>query len=102
MHTRLQQGVDHLLGVETRQEPESAAGQQRHVGGDEEPMGVEDRQGVEQRVDAGEAPQRRQGGGIGTEILVGQHRSLGAAGGSRGVEQGREIVGLPRHRGKMR
>ena len=97
---RLGQAVDHLVDLEARQPDHRAARQQDDVGGDEEPVGVEDRQGVEEDVAVGEAPGRDQHLGVRDEVVVGQHRALRAPGGARRVEDRGEVVGPAVDRGE--
>ena len=58
---------------------------------------MEDRQRVQQPVVGGEAPGVAQGRRVGGEVAVAEHGALGAAGGARGVEDGREVVLAARH-----
>jgi hypothetical protein len=91
------QQVQHLVGVEFRQENHAAAVQQHAMGGDEQPMGVEDRQSVQQHVVGPEAPNLVQHQRIGRQIAVAQHRALGPPGGAGGIQDRRDIVGRARH-----
>ena len=97
----------HYLGrIELRQEQHARAGQQRRVRGHEQAMHVEQRQRMQQHVlVAGlalflEAPELVEHQRIGTQVAVAEHRALAAAGGARGVQDGRQILGLARNRGK--
>ena len=65
-------------------------------------MGMEDRQRVQQHVIPREAPIAGQDLCIGQEVLLGQHGALGAPGGTRGIEQRREIIGPPLGIGEFR
>ena len=58
---------------------------------------MEERQHVQEHVAAAESPGRVQHPRVGVEVVVGEHRALGLAGGARGVEERREVVGLARH-----
>ena len=97
-HGRPRHQLEDPVDVELRQEDHRRAGEQRDVGRDEEPVGVEDRQRMDQHVVGGVGPGLAQRLGVRDEVAVGQHRALGAAGGARGVEQRREIVGRALHR----
>ena len=55
---------------------------------------MEQRQGVQQHVVVPPAPTPAQGLGIGTNVVVGQHRALGAARGARGVNQGGQVIAI--------
>ena len=81
-----------FAGIEFRQEDHRGAGKEHRVDGHEQAVGVIDRQGVDQHVACGDAPIVDEGEGVRGEIAVGQHRALGAAGGSRGVEDRRKVV----------
>ena len=72
---------DHVR-IELRQEDHRGAREQRDVARHEQAVGVIDRQGVDQHVLVGEAPVVDQRIGVRGEIVVRQHRALGAAGGA--------------------
>ena len=95
---RARQGGDDRVGVEARLKDHRRAGDQRDIDGDEQAVGMEDRQRVDEDVVGAEAPQLGQRPRVGGEIVVGQHRALRAPGGARGVEDGGEIVGAARDR----
>ena len=97
-HGRPRHQLEDPVDVELRQEDHRGVGEERDVGRDEEAVGVEDRQRVDQHVVRGEAPGVDQGPGVRDEVSVGQHRALGAAGGARGVEQRGQVVGRTLHR----
>ena len=84
---------DKVVDVERRQEDHRAAGKQDHIGRDEQAVGVEDRQGVQQHVVAREAPGFDQCFGVRQQIVVGQHGALRAPRRAGRVEQCREIIG---------
>ena len=94
--SRARQRRDHRVGVEARLEDHRRAGEQRDIGGDEQAMGMEDGQRVDQHVVGGEAPELDERLGVGGEIVVGEHRALRAPGRARGVEDGGEIVARAR------
>ncbi len=96
-HRRARQCFEHRADLELRQPQHACTRQQRTVQRDEQAVHVIDRQRVQQRVAAGEAPAVDQHRGVRREIAVRQHRALGAPGRSRRVEDRREIVG-PGHR----
>ena len=77
---RLRHAGDEVVDVERRQEDHRAAGQQHHVGGDEQAVGVEDRQRVQEHVICREAPGLDQRFGVGEQIVVRQHGALRAPG----------------------
>ena len=95
---RPRQRGDDRVGVEARLEDHRRPGGQRDVHRDEQAVGMEDRQRVDQHVVGAEAPQLGERQRVGREIVVGQHRALRAPGGPRGVEDGGEIVGAARDR----
>ena len=82
---------DHVR-VELRQEAHAGAGHQDHVAGHEQPMGMEDRQGMDQSVVLVEAPGLDQRLGVGAKIAMAQHGALGAAGGAGGVEDRGQVI----------
>ncbi len=85
MWVSARRGAEPLIQIEFRQEDHAAAGCQNDVGGNEQPMRVEDRQRVQQDVICREAPFPDQGQGIRKQIVLGQHGALGTAGRSGGV-----------------
>ncbi len=95
-HAHHRRGLRHqahdLVRIEFRQEDHRRAGHQRDVGRHEQPMGVEDGQRVQQHVVGREAPVIDQRQRVGGQVVVAQHRALGAARGARRVEDGGEIV----------
>jgi hypothetical protein len=95
-HRRIRHLAHHLVHVEAGQEDHLAAVQEGAVERDEEPVDVKDRQSVEQHVARHEAPQLVQRARVALQIAVAQHRPLGAAGGARGVADGRDVVGADR------
>ena len=86
-----------LVRVELRQEDHRCTGEQRYVAGHEQAVGVVDRQGMDEHVVRGEAPDILQGQCVRDEIVVRQHRSLGAARRARGIEDRSQIVSRPLH-----
>ena len=84
--------LDDEIRIEFRQEDHRRAREQRDVAGHEQAVGVIDRQRVDQHVLVGEAPVIDQRERIRRQIVVRQHRALGAARGARGVEDRGEIV----------
>ena len=80
--------------VETGQEDRRSAAQQGAVQGDEQAMHMEQRQGVQQHVVVPPAPAPAQGYGIGADVVMGQHRALGAARGAGGVHQGGQVIAI--------
>ena len=97
-HGRPRHQLEDPVDVELRQEDHRRAGEERDVGRDEEAVGVEDRQSMDQHVIGGVGPSFAQRERVRDEVAVGQHRALGASGGARGVEQRGEIVGRALHR----
>ena len=80
--------------IETGQENRRGTAQQGAVQGDEQAMHMEQRQGVQQHVVVPPAPTPAQGFGIGANVVVGQHRALGAARGAGGVNQGGQVIAI--------
>ncbi|MPM57017.1 hypothetical protein SDC9_103834 [bioreactor metagenome] len=70
--------------------------------GDEQPVRMKDRQGVDQHVAAllarAPAPVLLEHESVREQIAMREHRSLAAPRGAAGVENGSQIVGLARHR----
>ena len=91
---RARQEAHHLLGVEFRAEQHRGIGQEGHVRGHEQAVRVVDRQGVDQDVVGRELPGVAQREGVRDEVAVRQHRTLGAPGRARRVEDGGEVVRL--------
>ena len=83
---------DHRVGIEAVLEDHRRPGQQRDVDGDEEAMGVEDGQRVNEPVGGRKPPAVDEGEGVRREVPVGQHRAFRAAGGAGGVKDRRQIV----------
>ena len=81
-----------LIKVEPGQEDHGAGGAENDVGRHEQPVSVVDGQDVQQYIPRGEMPGLDQGIGIGTQVAVRQHRSLGPPGRAGGVEDYREIT----------
>ena len=95
----LAQGESQLLGVERIEKDDLAAVAERqeeigHLG-----QHVEERQHAEQSVSGTDGDELADALQLGGEIAVGEHDALGIAGGSRGVDDGRDIVGLHGSRG---
>jgi hypothetical protein len=88
---RLRQQPQHLVGIELLQEDHRAARDHHGIGGGEQAVRVIERQRVKEHVLVGETPALHQHLRVGGEIAVAEHRALGAAGGSRGVEDGGEV-----------
>ena len=101
-HGRARHQLDDQFGIELRQEDHRGAGEQRDVARHEQAVGVIDRQRVDQHVVVGEAPVVDQRERVRREIVVRQHRALGAAGGARRVEDRGEIVVGARDRCEFR
>ena len=101
-HARARHQPHHLGGVEPRHEQHRRAAGQRRVGGDEQPVRVEDRQGVEQRVGGREAPSLDQRQRVGQEVVVGQHGALRAPRGAGRVQDRGEVARASRHVGEIR
>ena len=98
----LAQGERQLLGVERIEKDDLAAVVERqeevgHLG-----QHVEERQDSEQGVSGTDGDEPADALELGGEIAVGEHDALGIAGGSRGVDDGRDIVGLDGSRGEIR
>ncbi len=92
-HRGLGQQADHLVVVEPRQPDHRPAVQQDAVQGDEQPVHVEDGQGMQQHVPRPEPPGLVQRQGVGRQIAVAEHGALGPAGGAAGVDDGRQVAG---------
>ena len=97
---RPRERIDHLAGVEARQELQARAGGQGDVRRDEQAVAVEQRQRVKEHVRRPESPRPSQRERAGRHRAVAQHRALRPAGGTRRVEQRRDVVGAPRHDGR--
>ena len=97
---RLRHRLEDRVGVKALEEDHPRPGQQCDVGGDEQPVGVKDRQRVDQHVAVGKAPVIAQGFRVAGQVGVAQHRALGAPGGARRVQNGGQIVRSARHRRK--
>lgn len=78
--------------------PACDAGEERHVAGHEQAMGMVDWQGMEKRVIGSKAPDLFQGQRVGNEVVVRQHGSLGAARRPRCVEDRSQVLARPLHR----
>ena len=70
------------IGVEPGLKQHCRAGKQRDIDGDEQAVGMEDRQRVNEDVVRGEAPEIDENLGVGDKVVVGQHRALRAARGA--------------------
>ena len=99
-HPHERRGLRHeanqLLRVGPGQEDHATARQQDHVGRHEEPVGMEDRQGMQQDIRRGEGPFLRQGAGIGEQVALAQHRALGTPRRAGSIEKGGQIRFCPR------
>ena len=93
--------LDQRVQVEALQQDHRGAGGQHRVGGHEQPVGVEDRQRVQQHVRGAEAPAFRQGLGVGEQVVLGQHGAFRPPGGAGGIQQGGQVVSAARRRGKV-
>ncbi|ESX22226.1 hypothetical protein X766_01885 [Mesorhizobium sp. LSJC255A00] len=96
-HCRAGQERDDAAGVEFLLEQHRGAGHQGDVGGDEQAVRVEDRQGMDQHVIPGETPLLDQHARIGGQVFVAEHGALGASGGARCVKDCGQIVRPARH-----
>ncbi len=92
-HRAARQGAQHGVGLELREEHHRRASDEGAVGGDEQPVGVEDGQRVQQHVVAREPPQPGQREAVGRQVAVAQHRPLRLARGAAGVQHGGQVVG---------
>ena len=70
------QGGQHLLQIKAGQEDHLAAGQKADVRGHEQPVGVKDRQGMQQHVLVGKGPEIGKHPGIGQQVVMAQHGAL--------------------------
>ena len=68
--------------IELGQKQYGSASQHEGVGGHEKPVGVVDRQGVDEHVGGAEAPEVHQSEGVRRQIVMAQHGALGAARGA--------------------
>ena len=68
---------------------------------DEKTMHMKDRQRMNEAVLRRELPKVHQCLGIGQKIAVAEHRALRLSGRTRGVNNGRKVTPLPRHRGRF-
>jgi hypothetical protein len=84
--------LDDQVGIKCRQKDHRGASEQRDVAGHEQAVGMIDRQRVDQHVLVGKAPVIDQAERVGREIVMRQHRTLGAASGAGRIEDGGEIV----------
>ena len=80
-------GVD----IERRQQNHRGTRRQRDVDGDEQPMDVKQRQRMQQDIAGRVTPTGFQAIGVRGQISVREHRTLGAARGTGGVENRRQI-----------
>ena len=96
----LRQQVDDLVGIKPGQENHRPARQQGHIGGDKQPMGVKDRQGVQQHIIRSKAPSLHQHLCVRQQIALGQHRPLGPACRARRVQDGGQIIPVTADRGE--
>ena len=85
------QMTQHLLCIELRQQQHRRPALQHAVAGDEETVGVEDGQRVEEHVIRPKPPGALQDLGVGSEVAMTQHRPLRSPGGAGGVQQRRRI-----------
>ena len=69
-HRRGGQRREHRVQIELRQQDHAGARKQRDIGGDEQAVDVKNRQGVQQHILRGEAPDSLEAVGVGTEIAV--------------------------------
>ena len=91
-HSGLRQQAHDLGRIEARQEDRRRGAQERAMQGDEQAVGMEHGQDVQQQVVVLPSPAGEQGPGIGFQAGMGQHRALGPAGGARSVEDGCKIA----------
>ncbi len=83
----------HDLGsVESRQEQHGRGIEQRAVAGDEKPVGVKQRQRVQQHVARAESPHLVESDGVRAEIVVAERCALGLTGCPRGVQDRGDVV----------
>jgi hypothetical protein len=68
------------------------------VDGDEQSVNVEQRQRMQQHIVAGKSPRLGKYRCVRCKIRAGQHRALGAAGGTRCIDNGRDRIALKRAR----
>ncbi len=87
----LRHQAQRLVGVEAGHQDHRAAVAERDVGGDEQAVGVEHGQRVEEAVGRGEAPECGEGFRVGDQVAMGEHGALGTARGARGIEQRGEV-----------
>ena len=80
------------LRIKPRQKDHLRAAEQSDVRGDEQAVGVKDRQGMQQHVAVGKAPQIGQHAGVGQQVALRQHRPLGPPRGTRGVQDRGKVV----------
>ena len=90
-----------LVGVEFWQEDHRPARQHHRVRGDEQAVGVVDRQRMQQHVAVAEAPVVDQRQRIGGQVAVAEHRALRPAGGAGSVKDRGKIIRFAGHIGKI-
>ena len=93
---------NHRVRVEAVVEDHRRARQKRDVDRHEEPVGVENGQGVDEPVGGGEPPAFDEGQRVRRKVLVRQHRAFRSAGRAGRVEDRRQIVFRPRNGCELR
>ncbi len=83
---------NHRVRVEAVVEDHRRARQKRDIDRHEEPVGVENGQGVDEPVGGGEPPAFDEGQRVRRKVLVRQHRAFRSAGRAGGVEDRRQVV----------
>ena len=91
---RPRHGRDDRIQVEARHELHRSTGYEADVHRDEQAVGVEDRQGMDQHVSGGEAPEVGQGACVRQQIVVRQHRPFRSARGAGGVQDRGKVASL--------
>jgi hypothetical protein len=91
-HIGLRHQPHQFLHVEFGQQDDRRSRRDGDVGSHEQPMRVEDRQGMQQPVIRGIAPVFAQGLRIGSQIALTEHRPLRTPRGARCIQDGGQIV----------
>ena len=99
---RFRQQPHHPVGVEFRQEDHRGACEHHGVARNEKAVRVIDRQRVQEHILVGEMPVFHERLRIGGEVVMRQHRALGAAGGARRIKDRGEIAARAGGVGKFR
>ena len=92
-HCAVLDRTQYRIGFEPGQEHHGRSGDERAVGGHEQPVRVEDGQRVQQHIGLGEAPQLSQGEAVRGQVAMAEHRPFRLARGATGVQDGSQVAG---------